>query len=132
VKAAAELLNSLDPENQKRLLADLQAKDPEMARAIEQEMYTFEDILRIDDRGTQLLIREFSGTRLALALRNASDQTKERIFTNLSKKASELLKDELGNLGPQKLSDVQAAQNEIVRRMRELEGAGQLSRKPKS
>ncbi len=103
-----------------------------MARAIEQEMYTFEDILRIDDRGTQLLIREFSGTRLALALRNASDQTKERIFTNLSKKASELLKDELGNLGPQKLSDVQAAQNEIVRRMRELEGAGQLSRKPKS
>nr|1QC7_A Chain A, PROTEIN (FLIG) [Thermotoga maritima]1QC7_B Chain B, PROTEIN (FLIG) [Thermotoga maritima] len=89
-------------------------------------MFVFEDILKLDDRSIQLVLREVDTRDLALALKGASDELKEKIFKNMSKRAAALLKDELEYMGPVRLKDVEEAQQKIINIIRRLEEAGEI------
>ncbi|HBF69577.1 MAG TPA: flagellar motor switch protein FliG, partial [Thermotoga sp.] len=99
---------------------------PELADEIRRRMFVFEDILKLDDRSIQLVLREVDTRDLALALKGASDELKEKIFKNMSKRAAALLKDELEYMGPVRLKDVEEAQQKIINIIRRLEEAGEI------
>jgi len=114
VQSAAEMLNLLDKPNREKLLDDVEKMDPEVAKKIRQKMFVFEDLARIEARGIQVLLKEVPQKKLALALRNAPDELREVIFKNMSSRSAQILKEDIDNQGPQKLSDVTAAQKEMI------------------
>ena len=126
VRSIAEMLNVMDRASREKLLANLEKKDPAIVEAIKSKMFTFEDLAKIPSAGLQSLLREVPGTRLVLALRNASEDLKNTIFHNLSTRAAEVLKEELDTQGPQRLSDVTAAQQDILRIARKLVMMGKI------
>jgi flagellar motor switch protein FliG len=89
-------------------------------------MFVFEDILKVNDKGIQAVLKEVDNEELCLALKTASDELKEKIFSNMSSRASELIKEDMEYMGPVRLSDVEAAQQRIVDIVRRLEEAGEL------
>ncbi len=89
-------------------------------------MFVFEDILKVNDKGIQAVLKEVDNEELCLALKTASDELKEKIFTNMSARASELIKEDMEYMGPVRLSDVEAAQQRIVDVVRRLEEAGEI------
>jgi flagellar motor switch protein FliG len=126
IEAAAELLGGLDPASRTKLLANLARLDPTVAAKIEAQLFTFEDLVHVIDREMQVLVREVPPNRLLLALRKASDALKSRVFGAMSPRAAELLRQDLAAQKPQKLSDVQAAQAEVLAIARKLEGQGKI------
>jgi len=122
---AATLLNGMGKDDREKVFEQIRTTDEPLAEEIEDLMFSFDDLLKVDDRGLQLVLAEVSSQVLVLALKGAEDHTKEKIFKNMSKRAAELLKDDLEIGGPVKLSEVEGAQKEVimgVRRMME-EGA---------
>ncbi len=89
-------------------------------------MFVFEDILKVNDKGIQAVLKEVDNEELCLALKTGSDELKEKIFTNMSSRASELIKEDMEYMGPVRLSDVEAAQQRIVDVVRRLEEAGEI------
>ncbi|HUU95045.1 MAG TPA: FliG C-terminal domain-containing protein, partial [Phycisphaerae bacterium] len=89
-------------------------------------MFVFEDILRVEDRGIQAVLKEIDNDELALALRTASDELKDKIFSNMSERAAQLIKEEMEFMGPVRVSDVEGAQQKIVDVVRRLEDAGEI------
>jgi flagellar motor switch protein FliG len=126
VKAVAEIMNRLDRSTERSLLSTLQERDAELADNIRRLMFTFEDVIHVDDRGVQRVLKEIDQRDLALSLKAASPDVSEKIFRNMSERAGALLKEEIGYLGPVRLRDVEEAQRRIVDTARQLEDAGEI------
>ncbi len=120
------ILNLADRATEKKILEDLDEENPELAEEIRQKMFVFEDIILLTDRDVQILLRQVETDDLALALKTASDEVAEKIFGNQSKRAAEMLKEDIEFLGPVRISDVEEAQQKIVNEIRRLEEAGEV------
>ena len=123
---AAEIMNNLDRSTERTLMERLTYESPELAEEIRKRMFVFEDILKLDDRSVQLVLREINTQDLAIALKGASEDLKEKIFNNMSKRAQQLLKDEIEFMGPVRVKDVEEAQQKIINVIRRLEEAGEI------
>src|SRR5690606_9749385 len=126
VAVAAEVLNRVDRGTEKLIIEILEEEDPDLAEAIKQHLFVFEDIVLLDDRAIQQVIREVDTRDWALALKTSSEEVSERIFKNMSKRAAEMLKEEIEYLGPVRLRDVEEAQQRIVGVIRRLEEIGEI------
>ncbi len=126
IDTAAEIMNNIDRQTEKKIMEQLSQDTPELAEEIRRRMFVFEDILKLDDRSIQLVLREVDTRDLALALKGASDEVKEKIFKNMSKRAAQLLKDELEFMGPVRVKDVEEAQQKIINIIRRLEESGEI------
>ncbi|KAA3627641.1 MAG: flagellar motor switch protein FliG [Proteobacteria bacterium] len=127
IKAAADILNLLDSSVENALMEEIKNADADLGQAIQDKMFVFENLVDVDDRGIQTLLREISSDALAVALKGADEGVKEKIFKNMSKRAAEMLRDDLEVRGPVKLSDVEAAQKEILMTARRLADSGEIS-----
>jgi flagellar motor switch protein FliG len=126
VQPVAEMLNVMDKNTETSIMSRLEEKDPLLAEEIRKLMFVFDDIIKIDDRGIQALLKEVANDKLLLALKTASEEIKTKIFKNLSQRAAEMLREDLSNMGPSRLSDVEGAQQEIVNVTRRLEAEGKI------
>ena len=126
VSTIAEILNLVDRTTEKSILDGIESEDPDLVEQIRRLMFVFEDILKVNDKGIQAVLKEVDNEELCLALKTASDELKEKIFTNMSARASELIKEDMEYMGPVRLSDVEAAQQRIVDVVRRLEEAGEI------
>lgn len=126
VQPVAEMLNVMDKNTETSIMSRIEEKDPILAEEIRKLMFVFEDIVKIDDKGIQTLLKEVPNDKLLLALKTANDEIREKIFKNISQRAANLLKEDLANLGPSRLSDVESAQVEIVNIARRLEQEGKI------
>jgi flagellar motor switch protein FliG len=125
-KAAADILNFVDRNNEERILSEVEEIVPELAEEIRNLMFTFEDIKKIDDKSIQTVLKEVPRDQLVLALKTASEDLRDLLFRNISQRAAEMLKDDLNSLGPTKLKDVEKAQQGIVDIVRRLEAEGKI------
>ncbi|MCO5144467.1 MAG: flagellar motor switch protein FliG [Oligoflexia bacterium] len=126
VEPVAEMLNTMDKTTETNIMARVEEKDPELAEEIKKLMFVFEDLVALDDRGMQSLLKEVPNDKLLIALKTSPEEIKQKIFKNMSTRASQLLQEDLANLGPQRLSDVESAQSEIVNIAKRLEGEGKI------
>lgn len=126
VQPIADMLNVMDKTTEQNIMARVEEKDPQLAEEIRKLMFVFEDIIYIDDRGIQSLLKEVPNEKLVIALKTGADEIKDKVFRNMSKRAGQLLKDDLDALGPVRLSDVEAAQQEIVNVAKRLEAEGKI------
>ena len=126
VKVTAGIINNLDSAMSGELLEQIKEVDEEMGVQIQDLMFVFENLNEVDDRGIQSLLREVSGDLLTLALKGADEDLKEKIFRNMSKRAAELLRDDLEAKGPVKLSEVEGSQKEILAIARRMADAGEI------
>lgn len=127
VKKAADIMNFLESSIEEKLMDGLKETAPELGQKIQDLMFIFENLLDIDDKGIQIILREISSEELVLALKGADQAVRQKIFKNMSKRATELLKDDLENKGPVKVSDVENAQKQILNVARKLADAGEIS-----
>ena len=125
--AVADVLNHVAGSLEKDLLDRINDKDPQLCEQIKNLMFVFDDIIKLDDRGLQRLLREIEARVLALALKNAKDDLKNKIMAGMSQRAVTALKDEIAMLGAVRLRDVEAAQSQIVGQVRALEAAGEIT-----
>ena len=126
VETVAEILNLVDRATEKNILDALEPQDPELVEEIRKLMFVFDDIMRVDERGIQAVLKEVDNSELALALKTANEEVRDKIFRNMSERASEMIKEDMDFLGPVRLSDVEAAQQRIVDIVRRLEEAGEI------
>jgi flagellar motor switch protein FliG len=126
IDAAVDILNQVDRATEKTIMEALEEDDPELAEEIRKRMFVFEDIVTLDDRAIQLIIREVDARDLALALKTASEEVADRIFRNMSKRAANLLKEDIEFMGPVRLRDIEEAQTRVVSVVRRLEDSGDL------
>ncbi len=126
-RTAADILNFMGGEKESSAMEHLKSYDPEMAQKIMDEMFVFEDIMEIDDRGIQLLLREVQSDSLIVALKGATEDMREKIFKNMSQRAAEMMREDLESKGPVKLSEVEAQQKEILLVVRRLADEGQIN-----
>lgn len=126
IEAAVEVLNRVDRSTEKLILEALEAEEPELAEEIRKRMLVFEDLVRLDDRALQRVIREIDSGVWALALKTASEEVTERVFRNMSRRAAEMLREDIEYLGPVRLRDVEEAQQKVVAVVRRLEEAGEI------
>lgn len=127
IKTAANILNLMDTSIESTIVDEISEIDNEMAESIQDLMFVFDDLSNVDNKGIQMLLREISSETLVIALKGSDEDMREKIFTNMSKRASEMLRDDLEARGPVKLSDVEASQKEILSIARRLEESGELS-----
>jgi len=127
LKTAANILNFMDSSLEGEIMEGIRETDAEMGDGIQELMFVFDNLIEVDDRGIQSLLREISSENLILALKGADDQLKEKIFTNMSKRAAEMLRDDLESKGPVRLSDVEVAQKEILSIARRMSESGEIS-----
>ncbi len=126
VRSVAEILNLAGRATERAIMERLTEDSPELVEEIRRLMFVFEDILRVDDRGIQAVLKEVENEELSLSLRTATDELKEKIFGNMSERAANLIKEEMEFMGPVRVSDVEAAQQKIVDIVRRLEDAGEI------
>jgi len=126
VRAAAEMLNFMPSNLEGTVIESVKEYDAELAQKILDEMFVFENVIDIDDRGIQLLLREIQSESLIVALKGASEELREKIFKNMSQRAAEMLRDDLDAKGPVRVSEVEAEQKEILKIVRRLSDEGQI------
>lgn len=126
VKDVAEILNRVERSTEKSIMTELEERDPELADEIARLMFTFEDIIHVEDSGIQKTLREIETKDLALALKTANDEVQEKVFKNMSSRAREMIKEEIEFMGPVRLRSVEEAQQKIVAVVRRLEEAGEI------
>lgn len=126
IESVVEVLNSVDRSTERTILDSLEIQDPELAEEIKKRMFVFEDIVTLDNRSIQRVIRDIENEDLQLALKVASEEVKEIIFNNMSQRMVEVFKDEMEYMGPVRLRDVEEAQSRIVAVIRRLEEAGEI------
>jgi flagellar motor switch protein FliG len=126
VESLAEILNRVDRNTEKRILEDLEGIDQALATDIRNLMFVFEDIIRLDDKSVQRLLREVDVKDLGLALKGANDELRDVFFRNMSEKAGKLLQDDIEMMGPVLMKDVSEVQTKIVGVVRALEQAGEI------
>jgi flagellar motor switch protein FliG len=127
VASVAEILNVIDRATERSLLENLAQENSDLVEEIRRLMFVFEDIVKFGDREIQTLLKNVESSQWAMALKGASEELKERILKNMSKRAADLLKEEMEYLGPVKLSTVEQTQQQIVDIIRRLEDAGELT-----
>lgn len=126
IPTVAEILNLADRATEKSIMEGLEAEDPELVEEIRRLMFVFEDVLKVDDKGIQGILKEIDNDELALALKTASSELQQKIFKNMSERAATLIKEDMQYMGPVRVSDVEAAQQRIVDIVRRLEDAGEI------
>ena len=126
VDSIVEVLNNVDRGTEKIIIEALEEEDPELAEEIKKRMFVFEDIVLLDDRSIQKVLREVDGQDLAKALKGVDAEVQEKIFRNMSKRAASLLREDMDFMGPIRLRDVEEAQQKIVNIIRKLEEAGDI------
>jgi flagellar motor switch protein FliG len=126
IRHAAEILNFVGQAAETAIVDNVREYDPDLAQKILDEMFVFENLIDVDDRGIQLLLREIQSDSLILALKGASPELREKIFKNMSQRAAEMLKEDLEAKGPVRLSEVEAEQKEILKVARRLADEGQI------
>ena len=126
VEPVAEILNSVDKATETRILSSIEETNPDLAEQIRELMFTFEDMALIDAKQMQLVMKDVDQADMVLALKTASDAVKELIFSSMSSRAAEMVREDLENLGPAKLSDVEASQQKIIKVVKKLEEAGTI------
>jgi flagellar motor switch protein FliG len=127
VKAAADILNFIDSNAESAIMEKVKEVDEDLGQEIQDLMFVFENLMGVDDRSMQTILRDVSTDSLLLAMKAADDDLKEKIYANMSKRAAEMLRDDLEAKGPVKLSEVEAAQKEILSIARRLADEGQIS-----
>lgn len=126
IEVVAELINNLDKNSEANIMSVIDEADADMADEIRKLMFTFEDLIQVDDRGIQAILKEINNEDLLLALKTASEPVKEKIFNNMSQRAASMVQDDLSAMGPARLSDVEKAQQVIVKVARKLEDEGKI------
>ena len=126
VDAVVEILNSVDRGTEKHIMETLEIEEPELADEIRKKMFVFEDILLLDDRAIQRVLRDVENNDLALALKSANEQVQNTIFNNLSKRLAAMIKEDMEYMGPVRMKDVEEAQQKSVNVIRKLEDAGEI------
>jgi len=126
VRHAAEILNFVGQGLETSIIDNVREYDPDLAQKILDEMFVFENLMDVDDRGIQLLLREVQSDSLILALKGAPEELREKIFKNMSQRAAEMLREDLEAKGPVRLSEVEAEQKEILKIARRLADEGQI------
>lgn len=126
IKTVAEVLNHCDKTTEQLVLEKIEEQNDAIAESIRQLMFVFDDLVNVDDRGIQMILKEISTDDLSLALKTASEALKEKIFKNMSQRAAQILKEEMQTKGPVRVSDVEKAQQNIVRVARRLESEGKI------
>ncbi|MDE6687588.1 MAG: flagellar motor switch protein FliG [Lachnospiraceae bacterium] len=126
VDRVVDILNSTDRSTEKHIMEILEIEDPELADEIRKKMFVFEDILLLDDRSIQRVLRDVDNNELALALKGANEEVQNAIFNNLSKRLAEMIKEDMEFMGPVRMKDVEEAQQKIVNIIRKLEDSGEL------
>jgi flagellar motor switch protein FliG len=127
VKSAADILNFVDSAIEGEIMEAIKDADAELGQKIQDLMFVFDNLIDVDDRGIQSLLREVSSETLILALKGAEEGMKEKIFSNMSKRAAEMMRDDLENKGPVRLSEVEGAQKEILSIARRMSESGELA-----
>ena len=122
----AEILNQADEISSELILNEIEENDPEMAAQIKQKMFVFEDLILVDDRGFQKLLRKVETSELAIALKAASEEVKDKIFRNMSERAGEMLREEIEDLGPVRMKEVSDAQQTVTNIIQEMEAKGEI------
>jgi flagellar motor switch protein FliG len=126
VARLAEILNLTDEYSSELVLGEIEKSDNELADKIKQNMFVFEDLLLVDDRGFQKLLRKVETGELAIALKAASDEVKDKVYGNMSSRAGEMLQEEIQDLGPVRMTDVTDAQQKIITIVQDMEKKGEL------
>lgn len=127
MSTAASILNYLDPEIENELIDTINESDAELGERLYDAMFVFDDIVTIDDRGMQALLRDIDNEVLVVALKGTDEAVRRKVFSNMSKRAAELLEEDLEVKGPLRLSEVEAAQKTIVTLIRRLADAGEIA-----
>ncbi|WP_200966087.1 flagellar motor switch protein FliG [Insulibacter thermoxylanivorax] len=126
IEAIVQILNGVDRGTERTILDSLEIQDPELAEEIKKRMFVFEDIVNLDNRSIQRIIRDVDNSDLQLALKVASEEVREAIFRNMSKRMADTFREEMEYMGPVRLRDVEEAQTRIVATIRRLEEAGEI------
>jgi len=126
IESIVQILNGVDRGTERTILDSLEIQDPELAEEIKKRMFVFEDIVNLDNRSIQRIIRDIENADLQLALKVASDEVREAIFRNMSKRMADTFKEEMEYMGPVRLRDVEEAQTRIVSTIRRLEESGEI------
>lgn len=126
VDAIVSILNTVDRSTEKHIMETLEVEEPELADEIRRKMFVFEDILTLDNRAIQTVLREVDNSELAIALKNANEDVQNCIFSNLSSRLSTMIKEDMEYMGPVRLKDVEDAQQKIVNIIRKLEDTGEI------
>jgi len=126
VKSAAEIINMLGSSVETSVLDYIREADPELAQKIMDNMFTFDDLMKIDDRGIQALLKEVQSESLIIALKGATPELREKVFANMSSRAAETLREDLESRGPVRVSEVESEQKEMLKTVRRLADEGQI------
>jgi flagellar motor switch protein FliG len=126
VDSIVEILNLVDRASEKQIIEALEDEDPELAEEIKKRMFVFEDIVMLDDRAIQMVLRQVDSQELAKALKSVDTEVQDKIFRNMSKRAAAMLKEDMEYMGPVRLKDVEEAQQKIVAIIRHLEDTGEI------
>lgn len=126
VDSIVEILNRVDRSTERTIMENLEVQNPELAEEIKRRMFVFEDIVLLDDRSLQLVLREIESKDLALALKASSNEVAGKIYKNMSKRAADMLREEIEYMGPVRIRDVEEAQQKIVNVIRRLEESGEI------
>lgn len=126
IRAAAEILNLMPSAQESSVIDNIKQYDSDFAQKIMDEMFVFDNLIEIDDHGIQLLLREVQSESLIIALKGAQEELRNKIFKNMSKRAAEMLKEDLEAKGPVRVSEVEAEQKEILKVVRQLADDGQI------
>lgn len=126
VETVAEILNLADRSTEKAIMEGLESEEPDLVEQIRRLMFVFEDILLVNDKGIQAVLKEVENSELALSLKTASEELKQKIFGNMSERATSMIKEDMEYMGPVRVSDVEAAQQRVVDIVRRLEESGDV------
>ncbi len=126
IESIVDIINSVDRSTEKAIIESLEEEDPELAEEIKKRMFVFEDIVLLDDRAIQKVLREVDSADLSKALKSVDTDAQEKVYRNMSKRASQLLKEDMEVMGPVRLKDVEEAQQKIVNIIRKLEEQGDI------
>ncbi len=126
VDAVVEILNTVDRGTERHIMETLETEDPELAEEIRKKMFVFEDILLLDDRAIQRVLRDVENNDIAMALKSANEEVQNAIFNNMSKRLAVMIKEDMEFMGPVRMKDVEEAQQKIVSIIRKLEDSGEI------
>ena len=126
IDSIVEVLNTVDRGTEKHIMENLEIEEPELADEIRKKMFVFEDILMLDDRSIQRVLREVENSELAVALKGANEDVQNAIFNNMSSRLSAMIREDMEYMGPVRMKDVEEAQQKIVNVIRKLEDSGEI------
>jgi len=126
IETLVNVLNQVDRGTEKTIIETMEVQEPSLAEEVKKRLFVFEDVVLIDDRGIQRMMKEIDPKDLSISLKGVTDEVREKFFKNMSKRAAEMLKEEMAYMGPVRIRDVDQAQQRIVAVVKALEGKGEI------